>query len=118
MLIVPMYCNMCLFLFLCVACEQEIPMHFNGHFNANGELNLKLETAWNRVPRCKPVDLPFLKNRKNLSKSLNKYFSKQTFVTQISPSCGVPGTTYFEMGVRGQMHVILGVLDVKKFENH
>ena len=64
------------------------------------------------------VDLLFLKNLENLSKSLNIYFSKQTFVTQISASGGVPGTTYFEMGVHGQIHVTLGVLDMKRFENH
>ena len=30
----------------------------------------------------------------------------------------VPGTTYFEMGVRSQIPVILRVLDMKKFEYH
>ena len=28
------------------------------------------------------------------------------------------GTKYFQMGVRGQIHIILGVLHMKTFENH
>ena len=75
-------------------------------------------TARHRVPRCELVDLFFLK-REIFENSLNIHHSKQTFVTQISASgWGVPGTTYFEMGVRGQIHVTLRVLDIKKLENH
>ena len=34
---------------------------------------------------------------------------------------GIPGIKYFQMGVRGQIHIIWrgeGVLDMKMFENH
>ena len=38
-------------------------------------------------------------------------FFKRTFLTQIL-LLGVPGTKYFEIGVHGQIHIILGVLDI------
>ena len=53
----------------------------------------------------------FLKNHEQILKSLNMYFSKETFVTQISVS-GRPWKD-FSLDGGGQIHVILGVLDME-----
>jgi len=63
------------------------------------------------------LDLLFLNTREHLFKSLNIYFSKGSFVTEISVS-GRPWNDIFLDGVCGQIHVMLGVLDMEKFENH
>ena len=60
----------------------------------------------------------YLKNHDIFEKSLNIYFSKQTFVTQISASGGSLEQHILRRGSAAKIHVTLGVLDMKKFENH
>ena len=64
------------------------------------------------------LDLLFLKNSEHLFKSLNIYFSKESSVTQISVSGRPRNDLFLDEGLRPQIHVILGVLDMEKFENH
>ena len=45
-------------------------------------------------------------------------FFKASFCTLKPLLLGVPGNNSLEMGVRSHLHVILGVLDMKTFENH
>ena len=63
------------------------------------------------------LDLLFLKNPEHLVKSLNISFSKESFETKISASGG-PWNDFSLDGVCSQIHVILGVLGMEKFENH
>ena len=63
-------------------------------------------------------NLQFLKSRENVCKSLNICIFKASVCNSNFASGGVPGTKYFEMEVRGQIDIILGVLHMKRFENH
>ena len=65
------------------------------------------------------LDLLFLKNHKDLFKYLNLYFSKETFVTQISASghtrimlvlyCETNNLCYFKYGLKQVSHIPLTV---------
>ena len=48
---------------------------------------------------------------------LQYIFSFTAFSTYIFASVEVPETTYVQMGVGGQIHIILGVLDMKRVEH-
>ena len=59
------------------------------------------------------LDLLFFKDREHLLKSLNIYFSKESSVTQISVSGRPWNDLFLDGGFFRQIHVILGVLDMK-----
>ena len=64
------------------------------------------------------VDLLFLENCENVSQILNIYCCGGMFLTQIFASGEAPGTTYFQIVVGGQLHILLGILNMKMFKNH
>ena len=71
------------------------------------------------MARYELVDLLFLKNRENVLQILNIFCYRVNVPnSKIFASGEVLGTTYFEMRVSGQIQIILGVLDMKKVEDH
>ena len=57
------------------------------------------------------VDLLFLKNRENVAQIFEYIFSRsERFQFKSLLPGKVPGTTYFQMGVRSRIQIILGVM--------
>ena len=63
------------------------------------------------------LDLLFLKNLENVFKYLNICFSKETLKLK-TLLLVIPETIFLYMMVRGQMHVILGVVDMEICEKN
>ena len=85
---------------------QRFASHFDD-FSKIADLQYKAYNA----PRYELLDLLFLKNRENVAQIFEYIFSwSERF--QFKSLLLVPGTTYCQMWVGGQIHVILWVVDV------